>query len=59
MNDRLFFFFLCLRMVGGIRLASTLGEVVKLIRRRRWPNSVKFPYCGSVKNGRSARRLYA
>lgn len=45
-------------MVGGIRLALTLGdgEVVELIRRHRWPDGVRCPYCGSVviKNGRPA-----
>ncbi|MEM3951889.1 MAG: transposase [Nitrososphaerota archaeon] len=49
-------------MIGSIRLSLTIrdGEVVELIRRRRWPNGVKCPYCGSitVRNGRPARRLY-
>ncbi|MEM2510767.1 MAG: hypothetical protein QXY40_07960 [Candidatus Methanomethylicia archaeon] len=48
-------------MVGGICLSLTIrdGEVVELIRRRRWSKGVRCPYCGSVRNGRSARRLYA
>ncbi|MEM4692978.1 MAG: transposase [Nitrososphaerota archaeon] len=49
-------------MVGGVRLSLTISyvDVVELIRRRRWPNGVKCPYCGSitVRNGRPARRLY-
>ncbi|MEM2305366.1 MAG: hypothetical protein QXY40_04940 [Candidatus Methanomethylicia archaeon] len=47
-------------MVGGICLSLTIrDEVVELIRRRRWPKGVRCLTVVAVRNGRSARRLYA
>ena len=50
---------MCGRGVLTLKLGDS--EIVELVRRHRWPNGVKCPYCGSskvIKYGKAPRRPY-
>jgi len=46
---------------GVLRLKLSDSEIVELIRKHRWPNSVKCPHCGSsqvYRNGKAQHKPY-
>jgi len=50
---------MCRKGILGLKLSD--GEIVGLVRGHRWPNGVKYPYCGSrqvYRNGKVQCKPY-
>ena len=44
-----------------LKLTLTDKQVIEMLRKHRWPNGIKCPYCGStrvVKNGKAPNKPY-